>query len=188
MASGKRQTGLVASLAALVAVCTGMTSFASDAAEGKSFWPVYESALKGAKYAILRIRSNQTSPSGQALPVHPRTGQGWFGHRRCQEGRRTPRKHGRGNRICAPDRSARHSSTRRIRHGISSDRRARRPTRYGRSPSYRSSIKSRPIRPTLSGSPTSRPGKKSMAAYRRGRWCSCVPTGRRHGPIPSSPP
>jgi len=53
MASGKRQTGLVASLAALVAVCTLMTSFASDAAEGKSLWPVYESALKGARYVDL---------------------------------------------------------------------------------------------------------------------------------------
>ena len=53
MASGKRQPGLVASLAALVAVCTLMTSFASEAAEGKSLWPVYESALKGAKYVDL---------------------------------------------------------------------------------------------------------------------------------------
>src|SRR6476659_8848000 len=53
MASGKRQTGLVASLASLVAVCTVMTSFASDAAQGKSLWPVYESALKGAKYVDL---------------------------------------------------------------------------------------------------------------------------------------
>jgi len=53
MASGKRQTGLVASLAALVAVCTLMTSFASKAAEGKSLWPVYEQALRGAKYIDL---------------------------------------------------------------------------------------------------------------------------------------
>jgi kynurenine formamidase len=53
MASGERQTGLIAWLAALVAVCTVMTSFASDAAEGKSLWSVYESELKGAKYVDL---------------------------------------------------------------------------------------------------------------------------------------
>ena len=60
MASGKRHTGLVASLGALVAVCTVMSSFASDAAEGKSLWPVYKSALKGAKYVDLThtIRPN----------------------------------------------------------------------------------------------------------------------------------
>ena len=53
MASGKTQTGLVASLTALVAVCMVMTPFNSEAAEGKSLWPVYEQALKRAKYVDL---------------------------------------------------------------------------------------------------------------------------------------
>jgi kynurenine formamidase len=53
MASGKRQGGLISTLAAVVTVCTVMTPFSVDAAEGKSLWPVYESALKGAKYVDL---------------------------------------------------------------------------------------------------------------------------------------
>ena len=53
MASGKGRTWLIPWLAAFVAVCTVMTPFNSDAAEGKSLWPVYEQALKGAKYVDL---------------------------------------------------------------------------------------------------------------------------------------
>ena len=49
MTSDKGRTWLISWLTALVTVCAAMTPFASDAAEGKSLWPVYESALKGAK-------------------------------------------------------------------------------------------------------------------------------------------
>src|SRR6476659_4296772 len=62
MASGKRQTGLILSLAAFVAVCTLMISFASDAAEGKSLWPIYEQTLKGAKYVDLTHTITPTIP------------------------------------------------------------------------------------------------------------------------------
>jgi hypothetical protein len=53
MTSGHRQTGLISLLAVLVTVSTVMTPFNSEAAEGKSLWPVYEQALKGAKYVDL---------------------------------------------------------------------------------------------------------------------------------------
>lgn len=53
MASGKEQSGLVSSLAAFVTICTVMMPCTSHAAEGKSLWSVYESALKGAKYVDL---------------------------------------------------------------------------------------------------------------------------------------
>jgi hypothetical protein len=53
MRSGKGRIWLVPWLAALVAVCTVMMPFNGDAAEGKSLWPVYEQALKGAKYVDL---------------------------------------------------------------------------------------------------------------------------------------
>ena len=53
MTSRKGRTRLSASLGALAAVCMATTPFSVDAAEGKSLWPVYESALKGAKYVDL---------------------------------------------------------------------------------------------------------------------------------------
>jgi kynurenine formamidase len=48
MASGK-----TVGLAALVAMCGAMATFDANAAEGTSLWPVYEQALKGAKYVDL---------------------------------------------------------------------------------------------------------------------------------------
>ena len=54
MAAGKGQSGLVASLAAIVFACTAMMSVASNAADdNKSLWSVYEQSLKGAKYVDL---------------------------------------------------------------------------------------------------------------------------------------
>jgi len=53
MASGKGQSRLISSLAAFVTVCAVMMPCTSDAAEGKSLWSIYESALKGAKYVDL---------------------------------------------------------------------------------------------------------------------------------------
>jgi len=53
MVSGKGQSGLISSLAAFVTICTVMMPCTSDAAEGKSLWSIYESALKGAKYVDL---------------------------------------------------------------------------------------------------------------------------------------
>jgi len=53
MTSRKGRTRLSASLGALVAVWMAATPFSVDPAEGKSLWPVYEQALKGAKYVDL---------------------------------------------------------------------------------------------------------------------------------------
>ena len=53
MASGKGQSGLISSLAAVVIVCTVIMPCNGYAAEGKGLWWVYESALKGAKYVDL---------------------------------------------------------------------------------------------------------------------------------------
>jgi kynurenine formamidase len=53
MTSSKARTWLMAWLGALAVVCTAATPFSLDAAEGKSLWPVYEQALKGAKYVDL---------------------------------------------------------------------------------------------------------------------------------------
>ncbi len=53
MASSKARTWLIAWSGALVAVCMAATPFSVDAAEGKSLWPIYEQALKGAKYVDL---------------------------------------------------------------------------------------------------------------------------------------
>jgi len=62
MTSGKARIWLVPRLAALVAACTVMMPFVSDAAEGKSLWPVYEQALKGAKYVDLTHTITPTIP------------------------------------------------------------------------------------------------------------------------------
>ena len=62
MASGKGRIWLISWLAALVAACTVMMPFNSDAAEGKSLWPVYDEALKGAKYVDLTHTITPTIP------------------------------------------------------------------------------------------------------------------------------
>ena len=64
MVSGKGQSGLISSLAAFVTICTAMMPCTSDAAEGKSVWSVYESALKGAKYVELTHTITPNIPSG----------------------------------------------------------------------------------------------------------------------------
>jgi kynurenine formamidase len=53
MASGRARRSVASWLAAFAAVCVAATPFHVSAAEGKSLWPVYESALKGAKYVDL---------------------------------------------------------------------------------------------------------------------------------------
>src|SRR5262249_41181534 len=53
MTSRKRQTWLISWLGAFIAVWVATTPFSVDAAEGTSLWPVYEAALKGAKYVDL---------------------------------------------------------------------------------------------------------------------------------------
>jgi hypothetical protein len=53
MTSSKARTWLIAWLGAVVAVCMATAPLSVDAAEGKSLWPVYEQALKGAKYVDL---------------------------------------------------------------------------------------------------------------------------------------
>jgi kynurenine formamidase len=53
MASSKGRARLIAWSVALVAVCTAATPFSVNAAESKSLWPIYEQALKGAKYVDL---------------------------------------------------------------------------------------------------------------------------------------
>jgi hypothetical protein len=45
MTSGKGRTWLIPWLTALAAACTVMMPFNSEAAEGKSLWPVYEQSL-----------------------------------------------------------------------------------------------------------------------------------------------
>ena len=62
MTSGKARIWLIPRLAALVAACAVMMPFVSDAAEGKSLWPVYEQALKGAKYVDLTHTITPTIP------------------------------------------------------------------------------------------------------------------------------
>ena len=62
MASGKARTSLIAWLGVLVAVCMFMAPFTSDAAESKSLWPIYEQALKGARYVDLTHTITPTIP------------------------------------------------------------------------------------------------------------------------------
>src|SRR4029077_10959710 len=62
MTSGKARIWLIPRLAALVAACAVMMPFVSDAAEGKSLWPVYEQALKGANYVDLTHTITPTIP------------------------------------------------------------------------------------------------------------------------------
>src|SRR5215468_2420757 len=53
MTSRKGRVWLIPWLAAFVAACAVTMPFNGEAAEGKSLWPVYEQALKGAKYVDL---------------------------------------------------------------------------------------------------------------------------------------
>jgi kynurenine formamidase len=53
MASGRARRSVASWLAVFASVCVAATPFHAGAAEGKSLWPVYESALKGAKYVDL---------------------------------------------------------------------------------------------------------------------------------------
>jgi kynurenine formamidase len=53
MASGRARRSVASWLAVFASVCVAATPFHVGAAEGKSLWPVYESALKGAKYVDL---------------------------------------------------------------------------------------------------------------------------------------
>ena len=147
MASGKRQTGLVASLAALVAVCTLMTSFASEAAEGKSLWPVYELALKGAKYVDL---THTITPN---IPVWAGFADSTFAPARAGSDTEgfakkgdvyTHEKHGFGaTEMRSAQISSARSSTRPPigRRNIRRSTSCRRPTPSGRSWSSRSSIR-----------------------------------------------
>jgi hypothetical protein len=54
----------------------GNDAITSDAAEGKSVWSVYESALKGAKYVELTHTITPNFRLGPALPSPPCTDQG----------------------------------------------------------------------------------------------------------------
>src|SRR5262245_29372088 len=53
MTSRKWRVWLIPWLAAFVAACAVMMPFNGEATEGKSLWPLYEQALKGAKYVDL---------------------------------------------------------------------------------------------------------------------------------------
>jgi hypothetical protein len=90
MTSRKGRTRLSASLGALVAVWMAATPFSVDPAEGKSLWPVYEQALKGAKYVDLTHTITPNIPVlGRLCRFHLRPCEGRFGHRGIrQEGRR----------------------------------------------------------------------------------------------------
>ncbi len=62
MGRSKRQTGVIASAAALVLACTVLLPCVGNAADDTSLWGIYESALKNAKYVDLTHTITPTIP------------------------------------------------------------------------------------------------------------------------------
>jgi hypothetical protein len=96
MTSRKGRVWLIPWLAAFVAACAVMMPFNDEAAEGKSLWPVYEQALKGAKYVDL---THTITPN---IPVWAGFADSTFAPGRAGSDTEGREARLRGDGICAP--------------------------------------------------------------------------------------
>ena len=194
MPSDKRQSRLVASLAVIAVICAVLLPCKSGAADDNSLWGVYEQALKGAKYVDL---THTITPN---IPVWAGFADSTFAPAKAGADIEGFAKTGEVYTYAKHGFEATEYTLRTDQLGTQLNPPAHWAPEYPAIDELPATYAIRPLvvisiveqlktnRTTPSRCPTSRRGKRSMAAYRRAPLSSCAPIGRRRGLIASLPP
>jgi len=181
-------------LAAIAFACAVLMPGKSKAADNKGLWPVYEQALKGAKYVDL---THTITPH---IPVWAGFAESAFAPAKAGADIEGFAKNGEVYTYAMHGFEATEYNLKTDQLGTQLDPPAHWAPEYPAIDELPATYAIRPlvvisIVERVKTNPTTRfrsrilrLGSRSMAASRKGPWSSCAQTGRRRGPIQSSPP